>query len=51
MAAPMLYQDKLLGAITVGNEGTAQPFTPGHLERLELFAALAALATILKAPF
>jgi len=37
MAAPMLYQDTLLGAITVGNEGTAQPFTPGQLEQLEWF--------------
>ena len=47
MAAPILYQDRLLGAITVGNEGTGQPFTPGDLQLLELFAALAALATVL----
>ncbi len=47
MAAPMLYHDTLLGAITVGNEGTAQPFTPEHVERLEAFASLATLATVL----
>ena len=47
MAAPMLYHDTLLGAITVGNEGTAQPFTPEHVERLEVFASLATLATVL----
>ena len=47
MAAPMLYQDTLLGALTVGNEGTGQPFTPEHLQLLGLFADLAALAIVL----
>lgn len=50
MATPMLYRDTLLGAITVGNEGTGQPFTPEDLERLEVFAALATLATTLTNP-
>lgn len=50
MAAPMLYDDTLLGAITVGNEGTDQPFTPEHLERLQVFASLATLATVLTGP-
>lgn len=47
MAAPIVYQDTLLGAITVGNEGTAQPFTPADLQQLVLFATLAALAIVL----
>lgn len=47
MAVPMLYNGRLLGAITVGNEGTDQLFTSEHVECLEVFASLAALATVL----
>lgn len=47
MAAPMLYHSRLLGAITVGNEGTGRLFTQEHVQQLELFAALAALAIVL----
>lgn len=47
MAAPLLYHGRLLGAITVGNEGTGQPFTQEHGQQLGLFAALAALAVVL----
>jgi len=47
MASPMLYHDTLLGAITVGNEGTGRPFTDEHLHRLELFASLASLTLVL----
>jgi GAF domain-containing protein len=49
MAAPMVYRGTLLGAITVGNEGTGQPFTPADLQQLALFATLAALAVVLPA--
>jgi GAF domain-containing protein len=44
MAAPILWQETLLGVITVGNEGTGQPFTPAHLQLLTLFAVLTAIA-------
>lgn len=47
MASPMLYHDTLLGAITVGNEGTGRPFNDEHLHRLQLFASLASLTLVL----
>jgi GAF domain-containing protein len=47
MASPMLYHDTLLGAITVGNEGTGRLFSDEHLHRLQLFASLASLTLVL----
>ena len=44
MAVPMLCHDMLLGAITVGNEGTGQPFSAGDLQILTVFAVLATMA-------
>lgn len=47
MAAPMLHHDNLLGAITVGNEGTGRSFDAGQVHKLELFADLATLTLLL----
>lgn len=44
LGEPLLYRDRLLGAITLGNEGTGQPFTEYDRELLSLFGAQAAIA-------
>ncbi|HSF30789.1 MAG TPA: PAS domain S-box protein, partial [Candidatus Tectomicrobia bacterium] len=44
LAEPLLYRGKLLGVITLGNEGTAQAFSEPDHELLRLFAAQAAIA-------
>ena len=44
LGEPLLYQDHLLGVITVNNEGLARPFTEGDREILSLFATQAAIA-------
>jgi GAF domain-containing protein/ActR/RegA family two-component response regulator len=44
MAEPLLYQDRLLGAITLRETDPGKPFTDEDLEVLRLFAAQAAIA-------
>jgi GAF domain-containing protein len=44
LSEPLLYQDRLLGVITIGNEGSHRPFTPEDREVLALFAHQAAIA-------
>ncbi len=44
MAEPLLYRDRLVGVITINNEGTGRPFTEQDRETLRLFAAQAAVA-------
>jgi signal transduction histidine kinase/CheY-like chemotaxis protein len=44
LAEPLLYRGQLLGVITLGNEGTQQPFAAPDRELLGLFAAQAAIA-------
>ena len=47
MASPMVFKNALLGAITVGNAGTGQPFDAEQVQQLELFACLASLTLVL----
>jgi GAF domain-containing protein/CheY-like chemotaxis protein len=44
VAEPLLYRDRLLGVITINNEGTGQRFTEQDRQTLALFAAQAAIA-------
>jgi PAS domain S-box-containing protein len=44
LAEPLLYRGQLLGVITLGNEGSQQPFAAPDRELLALFAAQAAIA-------
>jgi PAS domain S-box-containing protein len=44
VAEPLLYRDRLVGVISLTNEGTKQPFTTQDHEILALFAAQAAIA-------
>jgi signal transduction histidine kinase len=44
VAEPVLYRDRLVGVITISNEGTGQSFTTQDAELLALFAAQAAIA-------
>ena len=44
LAEPILYQSRLVGAITVRNEGSARPFTEQDREILTIFADQAVIA-------
>ncbi|MBI2902135.1 MAG: GAF domain-containing protein [Candidatus Methylomirabilis oxyfera] len=44
IAEPLLYHERLLGALTINNEGTGQHFTEEDRTLLTLFAAQAAIA-------
>lgn len=44
LAEPLLYRDRLLGVITINNEGTGRIFGPPERDLLALFAAQAAIA-------
>jgi PAS domain S-box-containing protein len=44
LSEPLLYQERLLGVITIGNENSLRPFTPRDQEVLALFAHQAATA-------
>jgi PAS domain S-box-containing protein len=44
LSEPLLYQERLLGVITLGNERSEQPFAEPDREALSLFAAQAAIA-------
>jgi len=44
VAEPLLYRDRLLGVIAIGNDGTGRPFTEADRETLALFATQAAIA-------
>src|SRR5262245_12207692 len=44
LAEPLLYRDRLLGVIILGQKGTAQSFTEANRECLALFAVQAAVA-------
>ncbi len=44
LAEPLLYRDRLVGVITLSNEGIQQPFAEQDRELLALFAAQAAIA-------
>jgi PAS domain S-box-containing protein len=44
IAEPLLYRDRLLGVITVNNQGTGRLFTEQDHDLLRLFAAQAAIA-------
>jgi CheY-like chemotaxis protein len=38
LSEPLLYQERLPGVITIGNENSLRPFTPGDQEMLAFFA-------------
>jgi PAS domain S-box-containing protein len=44
LAEPLLYRDRLIGVITINNEGTGQSFSAPDQEVLALFANQAAIA-------
>jgi len=44
IAEPLLYHDRLVGVLTINNEGTGQQFTEEDSDLLGLFAAEAAIA-------
>ncbi len=44
VAEPLLYRDRLLGVIAIGNDGTGRTFTQADRETLALFATHAAIA-------
>ncbi|MGE3538264.1 MAG: ATP-binding protein [Candidatus Tectimicrobiota bacterium] len=44
LSEPLLYRDRLLGVITINNEGTGRIFGPPERDLLTLFAAQAAIA-------
>ncbi len=44
LAEPLLYRDRLVGVITINDEGSRRPFTDQDREILSLFAAQAAIA-------
>jgi PAS domain S-box-containing protein len=44
VAEPLLYRDRLIGVITIDNQGIGRPFTEEDREILALFAAQAAIA-------
>jgi len=44
IAAPLLYRDRLIGALSLNNEGTERAFTAEDQQTLTLFAAHAAIA-------
>jgi signal transduction histidine kinase len=44
LAEPILYQDRLVGVITVSNEGAGRPFTEQDRQLLGIFADQAAIA-------
>jgi phosphoglucomutase len=43
VAEPLLYHDRLIGVITINNEGTGRDFTEGDRQVLRLFSAQAAI--------
>jgi PAS domain S-box-containing protein len=44
LAEPLVYRDRLLGVITMSNEGTGRPFMEQDRQTVSLFAAHAAIA-------
>ena len=44
LAEPLVYRDRLLGVITMSNEGTGRPFTEQDRQTVALFTAHAAIA-------
>jgi signal transduction histidine kinase/sensor domain CHASE-containing protein len=46
IAEPLIYRDRLIGAISLDNQGSTQPFSEENRELLALFAAQAAIAIL-----
>ena len=46
MAEPLIYRDRLIGAISLDNQGSTQHFSEENRELLTLFAAQAAIAIL-----